>query len=134
ADFVITVSAETRTWSGTFCPLGSSSAHPVVSAVATSVEVVTAVSVPALTGLVVTFHLPATSASETVGAGAGAGAGAIAAVVSFGASFFAHAARSRTVLQRARRDERDIGTSLSSEERRSRPWYGNRITAPSFLR
>src|SRR6478672_5608872 len=89
--------------------------HAAVSAPAARSNSVAAVSFPVV-GVAAKCQLPATSAAASAGAGAGAGAaaaGVIAAAVSFGASFFAQAATTSAVQQRARRAERDMGTSAN---------------------
>src|SRR5262249_52615174 len=74
---------------GTFTPDGNWIIHPVVSAVAVNVYLVTEVSFPD-SGVATTAHLPAKSARVTAGAGGGAGVAA-AFAVSAACSLFAHA-------------------------------------------
>src|SRR5215831_4626163 len=110
---MVSVSPEIECFAGTFIfDFVNVSVHGAVSAVAAMSYSVADVSFPVV-GVAAKCQLPATSAAARAGAGAGAGAagaGAIAAVVSFGASFFAQAATTSAAQQRARRDVR-MGTS-----------------------
>src|SRR3954451_15182988 len=96
--FVITLSPETITCSGTLRPDGNVIDHPDVSAVAVRTYFVGVVSGPA-SGMALTCHLPAALAIENAAGAAGTGAAAAAgAAVSFEAlSPFAHATRATVV-------------------------------------